>query len=149
MGWRNFYVLRRWFWALGIPIECFLFADNQDSFFASFELGWVIINGAGVASYSVDIVRRRMMMTTGEANLYVAHVEKVVVAGCQDCHLLVVLLTSSGSIVRFLSGTSGSVRRGSEKKKGLTNNPETRLQVVPLHVIYACASCGGTTFKSS
>uniref|UniRef100_A0A6N2JYA3 ADP,ATP carrier protein n=1 Tax=Salix viminalis TaxID=40686 RepID=A0A6N2JYA3_SALVM len=42
----------------------------QDSFFASFFLGWVITNGAGLASYPIDTVRRRMMMTSGEAVKY-------------------------------------------------------------------------------
>ncbi|KAM7497206.1 hypothetical protein LguiA_021620 [Lonicera macranthoides] len=42
----------------------------QDSFFASFALGWVITNGAGLASYPIDTVRRRMMMTSGEAVKY-------------------------------------------------------------------------------
>ncbi|KAF5725488.1 ADP ATP carrier protein mitochondrial-like [Tripterygium wilfordii] len=42
----------------------------MDSFFASFALGWVITNGAGVASYPLDTVRRRMMMTSGEAVKY-------------------------------------------------------------------------------
>uniref|UniRef100_A0A6N2LXD1 ADP/ATP translocase n=1 Tax=Salix viminalis TaxID=40686 RepID=A0A6N2LXD1_SALVM len=39
----------------------------MDSFFASFALGWLITNGAGLASYPIDTVRRRMMMTSGEA----------------------------------------------------------------------------------
>lgn len=30
----------------------------QDSFFASFALGWLITNGAGLASYPTDTVRR-------------------------------------------------------------------------------------------
>ncbi|XP_071736122.1 ADP,ATP carrier protein 1, mitochondrial isoform X2 [Rutidosis leptorrhynchoides] len=42
----------------------------QDSFFASFALGWLITNGAGVASYPIDTVRRRMMMTSGQAEKY-------------------------------------------------------------------------------
>ncbi|XP_022754260.1 ADP,ATP carrier protein, mitochondrial-like isoform X2 [Durio zibethinus] len=42
----------------------------QDSFFASFALGWVITNGAGLACYPIDTVRRRMMMTSGEAVKY-------------------------------------------------------------------------------
>ncbi|ONK56728.1 uncharacterized protein A4U43_C10F12140 [Asparagus officinalis] len=42
----------------------------QDSFIASFSLGWVITNGAGLASYPIDTVRRRMMMTSGEAVKY-------------------------------------------------------------------------------
>jgi len=47
----------------------------QDSFFASFALGWVITNGAGLASYPIDTVRRRMMMTSGEAVKYKGSVD--------------------------------------------------------------------------
>ncbi|PHU30285.1 ADP,ATP carrier protein 1, mitochondrial [Capsicum chinense] len=42
----------------------------QDNFLASFALGWLITNGAGLASYPIDTVRRRMMMTSGEAVKY-------------------------------------------------------------------------------
>ncbi|CAL9779328.1 unnamed protein product [Musa acuminata subsp. burmannicoides] len=36
----------------------------QDSFFASFALGWVITNGARLASYSIETVCGRMTMTS-------------------------------------------------------------------------------------
>jgi len=42
----------------------------KDNFFASFLLGWCITTGAGLASYPIDTVRRRMMMTSGEAVKY-------------------------------------------------------------------------------
>ncbi|KAF3633508.1 ADP,ATP carrier protein 1, mitochondrial [Capsicum annuum] len=42
----------------------------QDNFLASFALGWLITNGAGLASYPIDTVRRRMMMTSGEVVKY-------------------------------------------------------------------------------
>ncbi|KAE9462259.1 hypothetical protein C3L33_05835, partial [Rhododendron williamsianum] len=42
----------------------------QDSFFASFALAWVVTNGAVLASYPIDTVRRRMTMTSGEAVKY-------------------------------------------------------------------------------
>jgi len=42
----------------------------NDSFLASFALGWCITIGAGLASYPVDTIRRRMMMTSGEAVKY-------------------------------------------------------------------------------
>jgi len=42
----------------------------KDSFLASFLLGWSITIGAGLASYPIDTVRRRMMMTSGEAVKY-------------------------------------------------------------------------------
>ncbi|XP_020224546.1 ADP,ATP carrier protein 1, mitochondrial [Cajanus cajan] len=42
----------------------------QDSFFASFALGWLVTTGANLVSYPLDTVRRRMMMTSGEAVKY-------------------------------------------------------------------------------
>jgi len=47
-----------------------LLGGLKDSFFASFLLGWSITIGAGLASYPIDTVRRRMMMTSGEAVKY-------------------------------------------------------------------------------
>jgi solute carrier family 25 (adenine nucleotide translocator) protein 4/5/6/31 len=47
-----------------------LTGDLKDNFLASFLLGWSITIGAGLASYPIDTVRRRMMMTSGEAVKY-------------------------------------------------------------------------------
>ena len=42
----------------------------EGSFLASFALGWGVTTGAGIASYPLDTIRRRMMMTSGEAVKY-------------------------------------------------------------------------------
>jgi len=42
----------------------------KDNLLANFLLGWAITIGAGLASYPIDTVRRRMMMTSGEAVKY-------------------------------------------------------------------------------
>jgi len=42
----------------------------KDSFLASFLLGWSITIVAGIASYPLDTIRRRMMMTSGQAVKY-------------------------------------------------------------------------------
>ncbi|CAN0915110.1 ADP,ATP carrier protein 3, mitochondrial [Linum grandiflorum] len=47
-----------------------LIGDLKDRFFPSFMLGWGITVGAGLASYPIDTIRRRMMMTSGEAVKY-------------------------------------------------------------------------------
>jgi solute carrier family 25 (adenine nucleotide translocator) protein 4/5/6/31 len=47
-----------------------LTGNMKDSFFGSFLLGWSITIGAGLASYPIDTIRRRMMMTSGEAVKY-------------------------------------------------------------------------------
>ncbi|KAH0559371.1 hypothetical protein GP486_004114 [Trichoglossum hirsutum] len=42
----------------------------EGSFAASFLLGWAVTTSAGIASYPLDTIRRRMMMTSGEAVKY-------------------------------------------------------------------------------
>ncbi|KAK8086373.1 mitochondrial carrier domain-containing protein [Apiospora phragmitis] len=44
-----------------------LVGSLQNNFLASFALGWCVTTGAGIASYPLDTIRRRMMMTSGEA----------------------------------------------------------------------------------
>jgi len=53
----------------------------KDNFGATFLLGWSITIVAGLASYPIDTVRRRMMMTSGE---------KVKYNGSMDCFAKVV-----------------------------------------------------------
>ena len=40
----------------------------EGSFMASFLLGWTVTTGSGIASYPLDTIRRRMMMTSGEVS---------------------------------------------------------------------------------
>eukprot|EP01119_Soliformovum_irregulare_P008361 TRINITY_DN21483_c0_g1_i1.p2 TRINITY_DN21483_c0_g1~~TRINITY_DN21483_c0_g1_i1.p2 ORF type:complete len:313 (-),score=112.23 TRINITY_DN21483_c0_g1_i1:113-1051(-) len=47
-----------------------LTGNMKNSFVGSFFLGWAITIGAGLASYPLDTIRRRMMMTSGEAVKY-------------------------------------------------------------------------------
>jgi len=47
----------------------------EGNFLASFALGWTVTTGAGVASYPLDTVRRRMMMTSGEAVKYKSSID--------------------------------------------------------------------------
>ncbi|CCF57017.1 hypothetical protein KAFR_0C00210 [Kazachstania africana CBS 2517] len=42
----------------------------EGSFLASFLLGWAVTTGASTCSYPLDTVRRRMMMTSGQAVKY-------------------------------------------------------------------------------
>ena len=46
------------------------------SFLASFALGWAVTVVSGLASYPIDTVRRRMMMTSGTGKL--CHLVKIV-----------------------------------------------------------------------
>lgn len=42
----------------------------EGNFLASFLLGWTVTTGAGIASYPLDTIRRRMMMTSGEVSIF-------------------------------------------------------------------------------
>ncbi|PWN20852.1 putative ADP, ATP carrier protein [Microstroma glucosiphilum] len=42
----------------------------SNNFLASFALGWGVTTGAGLASYPLDTIRRRMMMTSGTKTHY-------------------------------------------------------------------------------
>ncbi|KAG2422768.1 hypothetical protein HXX76_015788 [Chlamydomonas incerta] len=47
-----------------------LVGNLANNFLAAFLLGWGITIGAGLASYPIDTIRRRMMMTSGSAVKY-------------------------------------------------------------------------------
>ena len=42
-----------------------IFIGEGGSFMASFALGWAVTVVSGLASYPIDTIRRRMMMTSG------------------------------------------------------------------------------------
>ncbi|KAL1924269.1 uncharacterized protein VTP21DRAFT_7304 [Calcarisporiella thermophila] len=52
-----------------------LVGSLQDNFLASFLLGWGVTNIGGLAAYPIDTVRRRMMMTSGEAVKYKSSIQ--------------------------------------------------------------------------
>ncbi|QLL32887.1 hypothetical protein HG536_0D04090 [Torulaspora globosa] len=72
----------------------------QNSFLASFLLGWVVTTGASTASYPLDTVRRRMMMTSGQAVKY---------DGAFDCFRKIVAAEGVGSLFK---GCGANILRG-------------------------------------
>ena len=75
-------------------------ADMRDSLFANFLLGWGVTVGAGLASYPIDTIRRRMMMTSGEGEKY---------KGSIDCG--VKILANEG-FKSFFKGAGANILRG-------------------------------------
>jgi len=50
-------------------------AHLKNNFLATFLLGWCVTTAAGLASYPIDTIRRRMMMTSGEAVKYSSSID--------------------------------------------------------------------------
>jgi len=73
--------------------------DLKDSLLGSFFLGWGITIGAGLASYPIDTIRRRMMMTSGQAVKY---------NGSMDC--LKQILANEGAASLF-KGAGANILR--------------------------------------
>ena len=82
----------------------------------SFCLGYAVTVSAGLASYPIDTIRRRMMMTSGEAVKY---------KGSIDCFIQVVrgegaLSLMKGAGANILRGVAGAgVLAGFDKFKAL------------------------------
>merc|ERR1711964_390020 len=72
----------------------------EGSFLASFLLGWGVTTGAGIASYPLDTIRRRMMMTSGEAVKYKSSFD----AGRQ--------IMAAEGIRSFFKGAGANILRG-------------------------------------
>ena len=75
-------------------------SNMKDSFLANFALGWGVTVGAGLASYPIDTIRRRMMMTSGEGEKY---------KGSMDCARKI--LAAEG-LKSFFKGAGANVLRG-------------------------------------
>lgn len=66
----------------------------------NFLLGWGVTVGAGLASYPIDTIRRRMMMTSGEGEKY---------SGSIDCARKILAKEGVGS---FFKGAGANILRG-------------------------------------
>lgn len=73
--------------------------DNA-SFFLSFCLGYGVTISAGLVSYPIDTIRRRMMMTSGEAVKY---------KGSVDCFLQIV---KTEGFMSLMKGAGANILRG-------------------------------------
>ncbi|KAI8978948.1 ADP,ATP carrier protein [Pilobolus umbonatus] len=63
-------VYRGLYFGLYDSIKPLMPENLQSSFLATFALGWAVTTGSGLASYPIDTIRRRMMMTSGAAVKY-------------------------------------------------------------------------------
>ena len=72
----------------------------KDNLFVNFLLGWGVTVGAGLASYPIDTIRRRLMMTSGEGEKY---------KGSMDCGAKILANEGWKS---FFKGAGANILRG-------------------------------------
>ncbi len=77
-----------------------LIGPLQTSFLASFLLGWVVTTTASTISYPIDTIRRRMMMTSGQAVKY---------NGAVDCARQIIQKEGTKSLFK---GCGANILRG-------------------------------------
>lgn len=73
---------------------------DREVFILNFALGWLVTIAAGLTSYPLDTVRRRMMMTSGE---------KVKYNSSMDC---LVQITKNEGVVSLFKGAGANILRG-------------------------------------
>jgi len=77
-----------------------LTGNLEGNFLASFLLGWGVTTGAGICSYPLDTIRRRMMMTSGEK----VHYKNMVDCGAQ--------IIKSEGVATLFKGAGANILRG-------------------------------------
>lgn len=92
-------VYRGFYFGLYDTLKPILLGDDA-SLFVSFLLGWVVTVSAGLLSYPIDTIRRRMMMTSGQAVKY---------KGSIDCGLTIM---RTEGFMSLMKGAGANVLRG-------------------------------------
>ena len=109
------FIYRGLYFGLYDSLKPIVFSDQkQVSFTLAFLLGWFVTALAGVIDYPVDTVRRRMMMTSGQAVKY---------RGSIDCAVKIIkhegfksmMRGASANVLRTAAGAG--VLAGSDKLK--------------------------------
>ena len=94
-------VYRGLYFGLYDSLKPLLLTGSLDgSFLASFLLGWAVTTGASTCSYPLDTVRRRMMMTSGQAVKY---------KGAMDCLQKIV---AAEGVASLFKGCGANILRG-------------------------------------
>jgi len=93
-------VYRGFYFGLYDSFKPFLGEELSKNFFATFALGYAVTVLAGLASYPLDTIRRRMMMTSGEAVKYNSSI-----------HAASVILKNEG-FASFFRGAGANILRG-------------------------------------
>merc|ERR1711936_621051 len=101
------FIYRGMYFGMFDTLKPILIGGKDSSVAASFILGWAVTVTAGLMSYPIDTIRRRMIMTSGQAVKY---------KGSMDCFVQV-MKTAGANILRGVAGAG--VLAGFDKFKEL------------------------------
>jgi len=93
------FIYRGMYFGLYDSLKPILLGDNN-SVLLSFALGWAVTITAGLMSYPIDTIRRRMMMTSGQAVKY---------KGSVDCFVQVM---KNEGFMSLMKGAGANILRG-------------------------------------
>jgi len=93
------FIYRGMYFGLYDSLKPILLGDNA-SVFLSFILGWAVTVTAGLMSYPIDTIRRRMMMTSGQAVKY---------KNSMDCFVQVM---KAEGFMSLMKGAGANILRG-------------------------------------
>lgn len=93
------FIYRGLYFGLYDTLKPMLLGDNS-GFLASFLLGWMVTVVSGLASYPIDTVRRRMMMTSGTGVYY---------KSSMDCAMQIM---KAEGFMSMMKGAGANVLRG-------------------------------------
>merc|ERR1739844_182994 len=93
------FIYRGMYFGLYDSLKPIVLGDNA-SVFLSFLLGWVVTVTAGLMSYPIDTIRRRMMMTSGQAVKY---------KNSMDCAMQVI---KAEGFMSLMKGAGANILRG-------------------------------------
>ncbi len=93
------FIYRGMYFGLYDTLKPLLLGDNS-SFYANFALGYIVTVVSGLMSYPIDTIRRRMMMTSGEA---------VKFKGSMDCAMYILKNEGFSSM---MNGAGANILRG-------------------------------------
>ena len=68
-------IYRGFYFGIYDSVKPILPVDMRDNMGVNFALGWAVTVGSGLASYPIDTIRRRMMMTSGEAEKFTGSID--------------------------------------------------------------------------
>merc|ERR1711893_336633 len=96
---RGFFISRGMYFGLYDSLKPILLGDNA-SVFLSFLLGYAVTVSSGLLSYPIDTIRRRMMMTSGQAVKY---------KGSVDCAMQII---KNEGFMSMMKGAGANILRG-------------------------------------